>query len=181
MKLVFDTETTGLDYSDDRIVQIAWMALHDDYRPGATWFHSYLKTDVPISAKAAKVNGLTTEEVNRRGKEPRFVLNMFFRAVEMCDEVFAHFAEFDMGFVEETACREGLVETWDRLAYNRKWTCTKELAKPLFPEKERGPRLQELHEMFVGGEIDGRHDALGDTRALAACLPGLLKAIGHVE
>lgn len=95
-----DVETTGLDKFNDRIVEISAVIFKDN-KPVDS-FSSLIKSDVPISEAAVKVNQITNKMLEDSPKEDD-VINTFFDFLknnECENEVFvAHNADFDVGFI----------------------------------------------------------------------------------
>ena len=67
--LVFDTETTGVDVHNDRIVQLFIMAMTDDGTVENTW-EWIINPGVPIPEGASAVHGFTDEFVQQNGDDP---------------------------------------------------------------------------------------------------------------
>ena len=57
----FDLETTGLDISNDRIVEIAILKMHPD--GSKTTYHKRLNPEMEISEESASIHGITNEMV----------------------------------------------------------------------------------------------------------------------
>ncbi|MGX7589165.1 exonuclease domain-containing protein [Candidatus Vidania fulgoroideorum] len=55
-----DTETTGLDVKNDRIIEISCVEIIN-YRITGKYFHSYIKTDTKISKEAFKIHNIKGE------------------------------------------------------------------------------------------------------------------------
>lgn len=58
--VVLDTETTGLDFANDKIVEVGAVELID-LRPTGRTFHQYVNPGIPVPAAATDVHGLTNE------------------------------------------------------------------------------------------------------------------------
>lgn len=102
-EIVFDTETTGLDASADRIIEIGGVEV-EDFVPTGRTIHFYLNPgDRPVHPEAEKVHGLSDAFL---ADKPRFeavvdeVLAFFGDARWV-----AHNAPFDMGFVNAELAR----------------------------------------------------------------------------
>ena len=102
-EIIFDTETTGLDAREDRIIEIGGVELIDHFPTGRT-IHLYINADGrKVHPDALAVHGITDEQL--AGK-PKFA--------EVVDEILeffgdgqwiAHNATFDMGFVNAELAR----------------------------------------------------------------------------
>ena len=66
-EIVIDTETTGLDISSDRIVEIGAVELVDRRHTGRV-FHSFVNpgADITIPDDAVAIHGITTETVRNQ-------------------------------------------------------------------------------------------------------------------
>ena len=105
-EIIFDTETTGLDAREDRIIEIGGVELVDHFPTGRT-IHLFINADGrKVHPDALAVHGITDESL--AGK-PKFA--------EVVDEILdffgdgqwiAHNATFDMGFINAELGRLGL-------------------------------------------------------------------------
>ncbi len=96
-QIVLDTETTGLEPSQDhRIIEIGCVELVNRRLTGST-FHQYLNPERDIDAGAVDVHGITSEVLRDK---PRFadIVDDFLTFVEGA-ELIIHNAPFDVGFV----------------------------------------------------------------------------------
>ena len=96
-KALFDTETTGLDPKDHRLVSIAAVILEDN-EPTGDFFHFYLNPQRPVDPGAAKIHGLTDEFLKDK---PTFaeVWPQIAKFLAGCSLVI-HNAPFDVAFFE---------------------------------------------------------------------------------
>ena len=58
--LILDTERTGLDYENDKIIEIGIVELRDNVLT-QNHFHEYINPEIVISISAQKVHGITNE------------------------------------------------------------------------------------------------------------------------
>lgn len=101
---VFDTETSGMSPSLDRIVEIAALRVESDGT--RTEFHSLVNPLVPISFQASKVHGIDDSMVS---EAPTFAqIGKEFSDFAEGSTLVAHNARFDLGFLQESLFREGL-------------------------------------------------------------------------
>ena len=103
-EIVFDTETTGLDPSGDRIVEIGAIELLN-HIPTGRKFHSYLNPERPVPADAARIHGLDDAFLKDK---PLFsqVADEFLEFVGDAILI-AHNAGFDVAFVNAELGRIG--------------------------------------------------------------------------
>lgn len=102
-EIIFDTETTGLDPREDRIIEIGGVELVDHFPTGRT-IHLYINADgKKVHPDALAVHGITDEQL---ADKPKFA--------ELADQILdffgdgqwiAHNATFDMGFVNAELAR----------------------------------------------------------------------------
>lgn len=96
-EIIFDTETTGLSPDDGhRLVEIGCVELVNRIETGRT-FHAYINPERPMPKEAEAVHGLSDAFL---ADKPRFaeVVNDFLAFVGK-DQLVAHNAMFDMGFI----------------------------------------------------------------------------------
>jgi DNA polymerase III epsilon subunit family exonuclease len=104
--VIVDVETTGLDEFSDRILEIG--AVHfvkSDYLTSGevTTFQVFIKQDKPIPSEATAINNITNEMV-ADGDTEHEALSKFFDFVGK-KRLFAYYAKFDKGFIEQAIKR----------------------------------------------------------------------------
>jgi DNA polymerase-3 subunit epsilon len=102
-EIIFDTETTGLDAREDRIIEIGGIELVDHFPTGRA-IHLYINADgKKVHPDALAVHGITDESLADKPK--------FREVAEQILEFFgegqwiAHNATFDMGFINAELAR----------------------------------------------------------------------------
>lgn len=158
-QILLDTETTGLDpLLGDRVIEIAAIELVNLLPTGRS-IHMLLDPERDVPPESTRVHGFTAEML--RGK-PKFAevvdeLLDFLRD----DEIIAHNAPFDFGFLDAELQRCG------RPALNRaRMVDTLELAKKRFPGLPNN--LDALCRRFgVDNSMRTSHNAMLDVRLLA--------------
>ena len=176
--VVLDTETTGLHrHNGDRLISLAVLPLGRDRGPGEerATFAAYRLTvnpGRPSSPQALAVHGLTEAEL---ATKPTFNRAMASQVVRFIggSTVVAHNAPFDAGFVQSECERLGMGWRPDE----GQVVDTRLIAKLLWPGE---PGTLDALATRLGvdrGDRDAGHDALGDARLLARCLPGLVEAL----
>ena len=87
-KLILDTETTGLDYENDRIIEVACLELFDDVITGNTFHKYYNPGEIIISDQAEQIHGLSNsflrkfEKVKPATPAP-IIANFFFIVIKL--------------------------------------------------------------------------------------------------
>lgn len=105
-EIIFDTETTGLDFRLDRVIEIGAIEMINRFPTGKV-FHEYIHPDGrEIHPDALAVHGISMESL--KGK-PAFagVADRFIEFIEDANLV-AHNAGFDMNFINAEFERLGL-------------------------------------------------------------------------
>lgn len=102
-EIVFDTETTGLDAKQDRIIEIGCLELVNRFPTGRT-FHHYINPDGrPVHADAFAVHGISDADL---ADKPLFRdIVEEFRAFVDGARLVAHNAGFDTGFINAELAR----------------------------------------------------------------------------
>ena len=92
-EIVLDTETTGLDFENDKVIEIGIVELKDNILT-QSYFHEYVNPEKNISLSAQKVHGISNEFLI--GK-PTFneVAKKFLDFIKD-DTIIIHNAEFDI-------------------------------------------------------------------------------------
>jgi DNA polymerase-3 subunit epsilon len=104
-EIIFDTETTGLDSRDDRMIEIGGIELRDHFPTGRTIHLFFNPQGKKVHPDALAVHGITDDFL--KDKPP------FSQLVDEVLEFFgdgmwiAHNANFDMGFVNAELARIG--------------------------------------------------------------------------
>ncbi len=104
-EIIFDTETTGLDAREDRIIEIGGVELINRFPTGRT-FHVFINPQGrAVHAEALAVHGISNE---RLANEPAFpeIAEKFMEFIDGAKLV-AHNANFDMGFINAEFARLG--------------------------------------------------------------------------
>ena len=155
--VVVDTETTGLDTAKDRIIQVGAIAMDGaDLRQDLT-FDSYVNPGLPIPEASRAIHGITDADV--ADAEPASAV------LPALDEwigprvILGFSIGFDLAVIRAEYERVG-----------RDWTphrslCVRHLSEIVAPNLPN-TSLDTLAE-WLGVEIEGRHQALGDAVATA--------------
>lgn len=163
--VIFDFETTGLDASSDRIVEVGALKILAGQQIGE--FHSMVLPEIPLSTQAARITGITQDMLVGA---PRLseVMPTFLKFIEGAILV-AHNADFDWAFLHNGALRLGYQLAWPCF-------CTLKIARVLLPQLE-SRNLDSLAKHY-GLEFEARHRSVGDCRVTWGVLARLLADSG---
>ncbi len=103
-EIVLDTETTGLNPRDDRVIEIGCIEL-SNHVPTGSVFHSYINPKREIAAEAFNVHGISAEFLMDKPEfsEVAVAFNDFIGAAPLV----IHNAAFDLGFINSEFDRIG--------------------------------------------------------------------------
>ncbi|POF63998.1 DNA polymerase III subunit epsilon [Novacetimonas maltaceti] len=157
--ILFDTETTGLDpLSGDRVIEIAALELIGDLPSGRS-FRVLIDPERDVPEEASRVHGFTRADLEG---QPKFAdIAPEFLEFIGDDELIAHNAAFDFGFLNAELRRAGLPE----LAMSR-MVDTLQIARARFPGMPNS--LDALCRRFsIDLSARTTHNALLDCKLLA--------------
>ncbi|QDC01553.1 DNA polymerase III subunit epsilon [Mesorhizobium sp. 8] len=104
-EIIFDTETTGLDAREDRIIELGCIELDNRFPTGRTFHHYINPQGRAINPEAQAVHGIGPEQLV--GKPTFGDLAEKFLAFIDGAKLVAHNAGFDMGFINAEFARLG--------------------------------------------------------------------------
>ncbi|MEM8616566.1 MAG: DNA polymerase III subunit epsilon [Pseudomonadota bacterium] len=160
-EIAFDTETTGLLWSeDDRIIELGAVELINHIPTGRT-FQTYINPGRKVSVDTIRITGITDEDLHG---QPAFedpnVVDAFLSFIGDATLV-AHNASFDRGFLNMELQRCGRAPIPDG-----RWVDTVALARARYPGAPAS--LDALCKRFdVNAEARTFHGALLDSQLLA--------------
>jgi len=166
--IVFDTETTGLNAREDTLIEIAAVKMKD-----GRIIDSYSKLIDPerkLSSKISEITGITQDMLVNQPKL-REVLPEF-RAFAKGSILVAHNAEFDVGFLSQSAIAIGM-EPWTQPVID-----TLALARVIYPG-EKNYRLKTLAQKFKV-ELVNHHRALADAEATGKVFTYMLQTLASL-
>ena len=102
---IFDLETTGINISKDKIIEICILKVFPDAsRESKTW---YVNPEMPIPAEATRVNNITDEMVKT---QPKFkeIAEGVSKFLEGCDLIGFSIENFDLKFLGEEFNKAGV-------------------------------------------------------------------------
>lgn len=154
----FDLETTGLDISKDRIVQIAAIKIKPDGSQEDLNF--YVNPCMDIPAEATAVHGITNDDVFEavRFEEISDILNKYF---EECDLGGYNLLRFDIPLLAEEFAKCGF-------PFPEEGVKVIDVQNIYFKKEER--TLRAAYKFYMGEELENAHNALADIRATAQVL-----------
>lgn len=154
-QLIIDTETSGLDFEKDRIIEIGCLELIDGVFTGKK-FHQYYKPDrIEISSESENIHGLNNQFLaDFRTFEDEIEKFMKFIGES---QLIMHNAQFDLTMINNALKRVGIdqINTESNI-------CTLEIAKKKFPGSKNN--LNALCRRFgISLESREKHGALTDS------------------
>lgn len=164
--LGFDTETTGVDVFNDRIVTCC--LIYDGPEPVVrNWL---INPGVEIPEAATAVHGITTEFARTHGDDPRFALEEIAAALaahlSAGNPVVAYNANYDLTLLESELARYGLATLTERLGH-----IPSPIIDPMVVDKAMEPyrrgkrRLIDLVTYYGVADNDNFHNAEADVAA----------------
>lgn len=165
--IVLDTETTGLDQSRDKIIELAMLRVNVDTTTGLPTgdvevYDGLEDPGMPISKEIETITGISNEMVRGHRLDAARIESM----LDGADVVIAHNAAFDRPFVEARLPR------FEQLA----WACS--FADIDWKAQGHGSARLEYLAMEMGWFFDA-HRAEVDCHALLAVLGAMLPASGQ--
>ncbi len=158
-EIIFDTETTGLDSAEDRIIEIGCVELVNRFPTGRTYHQFINPQGRPIHPDAEAVHGIGIAQL---ADKPFFdaIAREFLEFAEG-GKLIAHNARFDMGFINHELARLGIGAIG-----NERVIDTLEIAKRKHP---MGPNSLDALCRRYGIDLSRRtkHGALLDAELLA--------------
>lgn len=152
--VVFDLETTGLDFDSHNIIEIG--AAKTNSNEVIETFQSFIKIEGSIPAEASAVNGIT-DDMLHDAPPAKEVLQSFLHFLGDCVLV-AHNITFDYRFLNAELIRNGFVGVENNLLID-----TLELSRKSLKNLSRFSL--EAITNHLGIAVDTRHRALDDALA----------------
>ena len=156
-KLILDTETTGLNFENDKIIEIGVIELIDNVLT-QNYFHEYINPEKDISLSAQKIHGISNEFLTNK---PTFsdIAQKFLNYIRG-DTLIIHNADFDINFINKELQNCGFDNIRNHVIDTIK------LAKKEFPGQ--AVNLDSLcRKLSVINTRDNYHGALLDATLLA--------------
>ena len=153
-KLILDTETSGLNPENDRIIELACVEMINEAPTGEKYHRYYNPGDIIISNEAEQIHGLNNKFLE---KFPTFEKS----AQEFLDfiedsQLIIHNASFDLSMINASLKRIG-----KEIILPERAVCTLEMSKKMFPGSKNN--LNALCRRFnISLENREKHGALTD-------------------
>lgn len=158
-RLILDTETTGLDFQNDRIIEVACVELVNGIKTGKTFHKYYNPGDIIISDHAEQIHGLNNKNLDKFGLFDD-ELDEFLEFIQD-SELIIHNAQFDLNMINKALERRN-----KELILRKRCICTLEMAKKKFPGGKNN--LNALCRKFdISLESRTKHGALTDCNLLS--------------
>ena len=158
--VVFDLETTGVQITRDRIVEISILKVHPDGEEETKTRR--INPGIPIPPEATQVHGISDADV---ADCPTFaqVARSLYQWIDGCDVVGFNSNRFDVPMLVEEFLRAGIaVDFADR------WFVD---VQTIFHKMERRT-LEAAYRFYCDKVLDNAHSAEADTRATYEVLQG---------
>ncbi len=154
-QLIIDTETSGLDFDKDRIIEIGCLELIEGVFTGNK-FHQYYKPDeIEIASESEKIHGLNNKFLSKFSTFEEEIEKFMSFVGE--SQLIIHNAQFDITMINNALKRAGKSQIDPESAI-----CTLEIAKKKFPGSKNN--LNALCRRFsISLESREKHGALTDS------------------
>lgn len=163
IEIVLDVETTGLDYTKERIIEFAAVRLENGVVKSK--FETLINPQHHIRKSSMAIHGITEEMVKDAPTEEEILPKILDFIKDY--PIVAHNAIFDFSFINEASLRHYKKEITNQRID------TQMLFKEIYPDFE-SHGLETLMKKF-NIEFDTRHRAMADTIGLAKAYPMLKK------
>ena len=170
--VVLDTETTGFDYTNDRILCIGALVLQNNIISVQDSFEVYVEQD-HYDESTAQIHGILKDFVVKRPSELEALQQ--FLAYLGDSIIIAHHANFDITMINRALERNGLPELKNK-ALDTGILYKKTLIKSHLFERKDHYTLDDLADKFDISKKD-RHTALGDAYITAIAFLKIIKKL----
>lgn len=165
----FDLETTGINITTDRIVEISYLKVYPNGKEVSTTY--LVNPERPIPAESTAIHKITDEMVKDK---PTFkeLAKIIAKDLEGCDIAGYNSNRFDVPLLMEEILRAGV----DFDISHRKFVDV----QTIFHKKEQRT-LTAAYKFYCDKELDGAHSAKADTQATYEVLMGQLDKYEDLE
>lgn len=151
--IFFDIESTGVDPSKDRIVEIALIKVHPDGSEDSKTRR--INPEMPIPPASTAIHGITDEDI-KDSPTFRSVARSLADFIKGCDLAGYNSNKFDIPLLVEEFMRVDVPISLDGIKFVD--------VQNIFHKKEQRT-LGAAHKFYCGSEIENAHSALADIRA----------------
>ncbi|MCP2026024.1 DNA polymerase-3 subunit epsilon [Flavobacterium sp. HSC-32F16] len=170
--VVLDTETTGFDYENDRILCIGALALQNGIISVQDSFEIYLQQD-HYDKSTAQIHGILRDFILKRPTELEALEQ--FSAFLGDSIIIAHHTIFDVTMINKALERNGLPQLTNK-TLDTAYLYKKTLIKSHLFERKDHYTLDDLADKFDISKKD-RHTALGDAYITAIAFLKIVKKL----
>ncbi|MBR1616743.1 3'-5' exonuclease [bacterium] len=163
VEVVIDVETTGLDYTREKIIEFAGIKLIDGKIVDT--FETLINPHQHIRKSSQAIHGISEDDLKDAPEEEEIYPKIFEFISDAT--IVAHNAIFDFSFLNKTSKR-----LYEKPLTNN-YVDTQMMFKEIYPQCD-SCGLDSLVSIF-NSENEQRHRAMGDAMALAKCYPKLKK------
>ncbi len=166
---IFDLETTGLNITKDRIVEIAIIKVHPN--GNEEYFNKRINPDMPIPEETSLIHGIYDKDIEN---EPKFseIADELVTFIGDADLAGYNSNKFDIPVLSEELLRVG--NTFD--VSNRKFVDVQNI----FHKMEQRT-LAAAYKFYCNKEIENAHNALADTTATWEVLKAQIEKYESLE
>lgn len=175
--VVFDTETTGIDFKKDRIIEIGGVSLERGAEAGGMDLFIRLPEGRRLDPFITKLTGITEEQLAAEGVGDKEAAGAFVKLLEGAERplIVAYNAQFDLNFLY------GLL---------RPWGLAEALKKPRFLDaltvyRDRRDYPHKLENAIAAYGLEDKavnsHRAIDDARAAALVLEAMAEERDDLE
>ena len=175
--VVFDTETTGIDYERDRIIEIGAVSLENGAEAGGMDIFVRLPEGRRLDPFITNLTGITDERLEAEGVGDQEAARAFAELLEGAERplIAAYNAQFDLNFLY------GLLRPWGLVGI---------LKKPRFLDaltvyRDRRDYPHKLENAIAAYQLEDRavnsHRAIDDARAAALVLEAMAEERDDLE
>ena len=150
--VIFDIETTGLNITQDRIIEISYIKVYPDHRQEKECLR--INPGMPIPKESTKIHHITDDDVRDC---PSFeqLAQQLFQVFNGCDIAGFNSNMFDIPVLDEEFNRVGIDFDWSKCHFID--------AQTIFHKKEKRD-LAAACMFYCGHEMENHHSSMADTQ-----------------
>ena len=164
-----DLETTGINVSSDRIVELSILKITPNGKE--EWMSTRINPEIPIPAKSTAIHGITDSDV---ANAPTFkeVAKNLAAFIEGCDLAGYNAVKFDIPVLAEEFLRINIDFNFRKRRYVD--------AQVIYHKKEQRT-LSAAYQFYCNKDLKGAHGSKADTAATYEVLKAQLDRYGDLE